>query len=417
MVDYILATENEIAVDRMFFRLASVSPDKVGYLPRAPKWIGLVPRFGAVIYLLSLVLRRAWVAGLGIAVYLVEFLPRWLRAPVSVPIDVLGNEAGCVLALSSRAADVIKHSVLPDLPTIWITMPWAPLRQTPRGARCIDVFSLLSKQDLWTALCDATRAISVMANHRTTSAWVLQTYTAFRWFAVRSAIDKLPGQLVMAEHFDRWAVLADSSVRAHNKVQMADGSWRARRLTLIQHGSVGAVEGPDANQRLKLSLPRRLRSIHELWVYDREAERVFKQDILSSGTSDVAVSYFSPTIELTQPDDYDGVRVLFVGHPMCERLHRHILQQLQGQCAFRAYYKPHPAAQMSKESAGAGWISIDGPAQFPTVDLLISYPSTLVIEYAGAGVPAAVHPLNLDVGEADDFVTSVLATLKSVSSS
>jgi len=39
------------------------------------------------------------------------------------------------------------------------------------------------------------------------------------------------------------------------------------------------------------------------------------------------------------------------------------------------------------------------------VDLLISYPSTLVIEYENAGIPASVHPIDASIDDLAKFVT------------
>lgn len=112
-----------------------------------------------------------------------------------------GQGLGYVLALSSRVGDIVERGSVGELPECWITMPWAPLRRLPCGARRVDVRALLSKKELWRAFLDAMKATYLLFRRKRTSKWVLQSYTAR--LGGSSLMDKLPGRLVMAEHYDR----------------------------------------------------------------------------------------------------------------------------------------------------------------------------------------------------------------------
>ena len=405
--DYVAATENEISIDEFLFKLVHLEPKTVGFLPRLSKWLKLGKGFPVVTFFAWSFTRYFWLAGGSSAFFFLQFFPRWLGA--SKVSRVTPGDVGYILALSSRVGDIVDPRHFVDLPNTWITVPWAPLKQVPITAICLDVFSLLSRRDLWQAFCDAITATYSLFRRKRTSKWVLQSYTAFRWFAVRAAIDKLPGYMVMAEHFDRWAVLVDSSVQAQKCVVASSGDFRKRELILIQHGSLGNLGGEKTDSVHELRLYRKLRSVTHLYAYDAEAAYAFKSDVLSAGCSQrgLKVSFFKPSIELNAVDNFAGLKLLFVGHPLCESLHRYIFRFLCDKYDFKAYYKPHPTAPMSASMRKLGWVIIDNSSTFPAVDLLISYQSTLVVEYAGVGVPAAVHPINLENENSIDFIGTV----------
>lgn len=100
-----------------------------------------------------------------------------------------------------------------------------------------------------------------------------------------------------------------------------------------------------------------------------------------------------------------SLRLLFVGHPICETLHVHIVEAL-GE-GISSYYKPHPANPSSARVNSASWTVIHDKTVFPEVDLLISYPSTLVKEYEGMNIPAIIHPLNMPPADAGDLIESI----------
>jgi hypothetical protein len=409
--DFIGATKNEIAVDEMLFCMAGTNAENMGYLPRPPKWIGYGRRFPVITYSLSLLARYFWVLG-GSSIF---FIIQFILACVSLgryKAEKIGNidHSGFVLALSSRVGDIVNSKIIPDLPSVWITMPWVALSHVPENSRCINIFSLLSRKELWTACRNAMVATSLLRNRKRTFFWILQSYTAFRWFAVRIVLEKLSGRFIMAEHFDRWAILVDSVVLAHN----SKNKNNKKELILVQHGAVDNID--EGGRSSDLRLFRKLRCVNELYVYGTAAENAFKARLLSPGCvrREVKVSYYKPEIDLKMHQEGEGLKVLFVGHSLCEELHAYIFTCLARELEFFAYYKPHPLAPMSEGIGTIGWMVIDEKRYFPVVDLLISYPSTLVDEYSGAGVPAMVHPMNLLKKDADDFVRSVGLKLKSL---
>lgn len=416
--DYLLATANEITIDEFIIRsLTGRTPEDIGFLPRAAKWIAISNRFPLFVYLFSLIGRLVWIAGGCVVFFFTQLIATYTWASRNaLYAPKRGQGLGYVLALSSRVGDIVERGSVGELPECWITMPWAPLRRLPCGARRVDVRALLSKKELWRAFLDAMKATYLLFRRKRTSKWVLQSYTAFRWFVVRAAVDKLPGRLVMAEHYDRWAVLVDSSVRASNKYVLSSGVVQSRELVLIQHGVLGDLRSSGATELDALKLPRKLGAVADLYVYGTGAEQAFKRDVLTEGCvrRGLKVHYFKPTIEVTDVAGYSGLRLLFVGHPLCEAFHEHVFEKLRSKLEFRGYYKPHPTAPMSASMKQVGWEIIEDVSTFPLVDLLIAYPSTLVVEYEGLGIPAAVHPMNLGCEDAVSYVKSVCELIDSI---
>ena len=395
IVDYLMATENEILIDEYAMHLVKMTPDVIGYIPRPAKWLRYGLRFPFLTRLISRFAQHIWVFG-GAAVYF--FVQAISHIYTASAANAINLKNGQVLALSTRVGDIVNSGHFQNIPSSWITMPWAPLKRCAENIQYIDVFALVTRRELWQAWRDALRSTYAMARRRRSSKWVLQSYTAWRWFVVRAAVDKLPGRLLMVENYDRWAVLVDSSVWSKKFSATNGGPPQRRELILMQHGSVQGLSGTAASAASELQLRRRLRAVTRLHVYGPAEEQAFKDNILSKACVQrgVEVSYFTPRIELQSLGIEELPRVLFVGHPICENLHLKMLESLQKEYECFVFYKPHPTAPVSERMRNPSWKVIQEGDQFPVVDLVISYPSTLVAEYSAHNIPAAVHPIDLD---------------------
>lgn len=406
MCDYLATVNNEIVFDSLYFEILKSSPDELGYLPRVPKWIRFGKSHPRLTRAVTGVLRAGWLGGGAVAFFVLQLLQlSWAiaRAPRRARLDP--SESCYVLALSSRTADIN----MPDERTAratWIAFPWTPISQLPAGATHTEYSQLLSFGDAWMAFLRAVRAVYLLAGRKRQKKWVLQSYTAFRWFAVRTVVAKLRGAVLMTEHFDRWAILVDSSFARR---ESSDTST----LTLVQHGGVEPVKGSATADASRIRLPRKLRAIDQLWVYDANSERIFRRDILSRRCNRrlSSINYFTPTIKLKRLDDFPGVRMLIVGSPLCERAHQELYQRLSVEFQLKVYYKPHPRATMSAHLKKIGWSVLRDATTFPEVELLVSYPSTLVTEYGTQGVESLVHPIDIAGDELDTFYQSIVGSL------
>jgi hypothetical protein len=376
----------------------------VGYFPRVPYWIDLATRRPVLMLNLWRIANVVWLTGGSVIFFILEFLKFSLLHRSLGEFDH-PKTGGVVLALSTRVSDIVKPEHFPSLPQTWLTLPWVHLHRLPKGAKELPMLSLLNKRDLFGALVNSLVVTLRMRRHRHLSPWVLQTYTAFRWFILRRAIDKVSSELVMTDHFDRRAVLVDRAVRECRRSPDCKKS-----LILVQHGAMGSLDQDKDKSVHSLNLPTRLRQVDILYAYNSGEANAFKNNVFAFEycSRPLEVHFFKPTIELAGEVISDHPRVLFVGHPLCESFHVSVFQRLNCWKNLEVSYKPHPKAPMSAAMAEVGWKILHDENIFPRVDLLVSYPSTLVIEYENCGIPSSVHPLNAS----SDFLTQILENIK-----
>ena len=405
MADYFAATRNEVAVDEMFIALSKMNTAKVGYFPRVPTWIGLASHRPYLTRTLSRIARAAWLAGGWGLFFIWEYL-KFYRLHRSIGTLTPTETDGAILGLSTRVCDIVTPTKFPAFPQTWLTLPWAPQLCLPKGARELPMLSILEGSDLLSALVDALTVTHRMKRDRSLSPWVMQTYTAYRWFLVRRAVDRLSGTLVMTEHYDRWAVLVDRAVRERRRAQGC-----IDYLVVVQHGAMGALNEDENFGESLLNLPTRLRQVDELHAYNSDEAAAFRANVFGLGKVSRAleVCFFKPTIELMGEVISNRPRILFVGHPLCESFHIQVFRKLTTWKIFEIYYKPHPKGPMSASAEAVNWKIIKEEKIFPRVDLLISYPSTLVIEYENVGIPASVHPLDVGIDELTKFLEKTRA--------
>ncbi|MCU7373351.1 hypothetical protein PEC18_21625 [Paucibacter sp. O1-1] len=269
VVDYLRAVRNEVAVDQHIVSMAGLNPAAFGKIPRPARWIGKMRRFPVLSRLIQQVSLPLWYF-LGPVLYRRQ--RRQLQAALPAATPRRFDAAGQILGLSPRSTDIVHGQHLPQMPRQWLELPWAPLTGLPPDAEVIPAMSLLDDADVARSLALAKLAHRALQRRRGLRGWGLQTYTAWRWFLARLAVDKLPGPLLTTEHFDRWAVLVDGSVWRTRHQQPS------RRFTVMQHGSVNA-DGPRPG--LGLKIPTRLRAVDRLHVYSAADAGIFRQDILS----------------------------------------------------------------------------------------------------------------------------------------
>ncbi len=410
VVDYISASKNEIAVDSFFLSMASVPLRRAVFLPRVPRWIEYGERFPQLTILIFKFARVFWLCGGAIIFLSFEYCKNILLCPINIPIKTLDAiKSGAVLGLSSRVSDVIDRDNCPNPPLVWIRMPWAPQNSVPKNAIEVSIHSLIKKSELRDVFVNSIIATYLMTKDPMLSKWVLQSYTAFQWFLVRKAIDKISGTLIMVEHYDRWAVLVDRSIRADLYKQSPVAN---RRLVLIQHGILGK-DGEFSNlDEVLPNLFTRLQCVEELYSYDSFQEEIFLKKILCAKLLR-KTGYFSPSIKLSPVNLTSKISILFVGHPMCEKFQSSLCLILKKKFPLEIYYKPHPQSPMSGNMKTIGWTVIDDPLMFPEVDFLISYPSTLVMEYQSKNITAVLHTLGEPIDQIDRVADRVEKTILS----
>ncbi|QPF72726.1 hypothetical protein G8A07_07135 [Roseateles sp. DAIF2] len=403
VVDYLRALRNEIAVDEHIVSMAGLDPAVFGKIPRPARWISHARRLPVLSRLVQYLSLPLWYL---LGPMLFQRQRRQVGAGLATSVPRCFDAAGQILGLSPRTTDIVHDRHLPQMPHQWLELPWAPLSGLPADAEVIPAMTLLNEADIARSLALATLAHHALQGRRGLRGWGLQTYTAWRWFLARLAVDKLPGPLLTAEHFDRWAVLVDGSV------------WRTRyqqplrRLTVMQHGSVNA-DGPQPG--LGLRLPTRLRAVGRLHVYSAADAEVFKHEILSPrcAAREPDQTFYRPMVPLVDLTRAGRPTILFVGHPLCEAAHCALMTALQRSVDVQAFYKPHPTTGAGKQVAALPWTVIQGRTVFPRVDVIVSYPSTMVAEYAAHDIPAVVHSMDISIPQILDRIPEIIQIIQS----
>ena len=372
---------NEIAHDEYQINASNSSIKGFPKLPRPAKWIGAIGFYPKLFKLFRYFLIPLWHA-FGWVYFIIES-KKWSQESTNKNSRI-GDEK-ILLALSERSIDIV-YSNFPEGKRWKIFMPpWIRSEIIVGADKLIKISDLLSKIDYRQIMRLAVISHGVLNSRSEFQGWGLQSYTAWRWICVRLAVAKLPGPIVTTEHFDRWAVLVDMAVHS------AKRNKRDKYLTLIQHGSVNAK---SLSASLNFTLPTRLKAVDELWVYSVLDENIFRNEILSSRVGKLSIHYFSSKVSLTPIAPHSGVSVLIVGHPLCEEFHIMLAAQLRKNDAVRMYYKPHPVAPESKKIRSLDYLIFCEKNEYPSVDMVLSYPSTLVEEYVAAGIPVVEHRMN-----------------------
>lgn len=405
---YLQAVENEIQIDEVAYALLNVSAKRYSYLPRPSKWFRQLHTNRLFLFVAPLI-RWLWVLGGAYAFFLFEFLrlAKQALAFASQKTPAAGKKSYAV-ALSTRAFDIINAKVLGYEPELWLTLPWVSINERKDDLiPKVSVLALVSLKDLFICYFRSVAAVLRILANPALRPWSLQAYTAYRWFVVYQALKNLNGgHFIIAEHYDRWALLMDMLVAENKKTLASEQS-----LTIVQHGALASLTNDKSKSGSDFSydIKNRLQSVDQLFVYDEKSEGYFKDQILSRSAAQSLkkVQYFKPTIELSPIDSKGKATVLFVGHPLCEELQIQVLHRLTSHPGIQCYYKPHPLAKASDQIFKENWQVIQDAGFFPDVNLLISYPSTLVNEYANLGKDAVIHAINLPAENSGEIANDV----------
>ncbi len=391
LADYRASTRNEIAVDENMKAEACLPESLQLNVPRVQRWSGRALRFPRLMRAAASVAVVSWpyfIAPVLFSFQLLQLIFLKARQGSSQPLRD-GSVIGA--GFSERAVKLINLEGFPARADAWLTFPWVNGTRGINSPEQVGCLGLIRYRDLAGAWNDAMAAVLSWRQSRHLAPWILQTYTAMRWFVAIRAIERTSAHWLCAEHYDRWAVLLDRAVRHHPGARLG---W-----TLVQHGSVTGLSGAD-----NLKLPTRLTRVSQLICFDQDSIDFFHSKVIAPGARARLVTnvIHRPSIQTQRLVDQEaGLRLLIVGHPFSEslqvRLHEKIRSTFPSVVCF---YKPHPHAAMSHDMRTIGWRLVEDPACFPEVDLLLSYPSTLVNEYGSAGIEAVVHPISGNEDEA-----------------
>lgn len=408
-MSYLNALRNEIAIDEFFYASQGKNPGSYGFIPRPLLWLAKYADKQNLFCFFAFVLKFFLFFGGWFFFFLIDFLRSLNHFKGR---KVLGNQNCVALAFCNRAYEVIE----PNMPKIdscyvWVHFPWNEPKQLK--ANDINCFSLLSKKEAFLVLLQSVLCWYLLFFTSKRSIWVLQFYSFYRWLLVWNSLSKIQSdKYVCAEHFDRWAVLIDGLIAEKAKRGIQS------KLIIVQHGILKFLDKDSRKECFPFKLPYRLKMVSDVFVYDSFSAEVFKSEILCGRDRESEISFKTITNSFSLSPDKDKYscgakfRVLFVGHPICLSHHLGLLQKLPKE--LDVFYKPHPTTKVAKEILSAGWKVIEEKDFFPKVDLLVSYPSTLVNDYKNLGIDSALHSLNPDSKEMGSCLKQILAKIKTV---
>lgn len=416
VAEYVGSVRNEVAIEAAFLDAVGKPRDHCGQMPRSPRWLNYPEAVLQLVRTVAPLVRWIW-GTLGFWAFLgvewIRTLSKLRGATKRTETNQTFEHERCLLGVSDRAFQVTGSPAFSGWRMARLYCPW-----TDRGAEAgsdpssLSLFDLIERKDLWTCLqlsCAAHARLRSVSDLKT---WVMQDYTAFRWFMTRIALTRVQTHWITTEHYDRWAVLLNGVVKQRRRSAGALGSSEQHGFTLIQHGSMNPLSG-NGSTPVFPALPYRLSCVSELHVYSKATAEGFKQHVLSKkGAAELrAVHLFKPTVVLSPVEPLDATKVLFIGHSACEDFQLQVLAELEADQGLVCLYKPHPKSPISRKAAAARWQIIDDPLCYPECELAIAYPSTLAIEYQEAGVEVIQHGLDEPPTQATRIARQIRAAL------
>lgn len=392
------AIENEIVIDEKIYQMFHALSHDYANTPRPSKWLARFQKYDSSLKLSAKILRFFWKFFLGYifsSIELFRLYLKWMSSEKIKAAQLTYSEYG--IGFSDRAYSVIPMAIDRE-PACWINFPWTHPNGVILTSPCVSFLSLLEFKDFFKTLCKFVILHKKILRDKTLSSHIIQSYVAYRWLLVIAALSKLNAdKILIAEHFDRWAILADRVAALKNA-----------EVSLVQHGS---LEGLDSSksQDFLFNFNHKLQNVTHLYVFNSSSERIFLDNILKLSPvlkKKLEVIQFKLKLELTALSD-PKISILFVGHTICEAFHFDLYAKLMAKRDVVVYYKPHPLAAPSEWVKKCGWIMVD-KGFFPKVNLLVSYPSTLVEEYRSLGINTAMHSLNATNDKVDDFLSSLI---------
>ncbi len=211
----------------------------------------------------------------------------------------------------------------------------------------------------------------------------LQTYNSFEWFLTNCFLTRQKGikEIWFANHFDRWAILFDN--------------LKIERKIIVQHG----IENG------KLIPPVMLKNITKAYLIKADQKPFFVGKIIEN---DFEFEELKSEIKLTKIFCQDKLRVLIVGNVSIHSVEEKFLIQHLSSLNIHFCLKPHPVLSQNfytELKQETDFLLIADKNTFPEVDVVISYESTLGLEYELEGVKVLYY--------ADNTVDEIIQYLKS----
>jgi len=264
----------------------------------------------------------------------------------------------------------------------YILLPFDKAPKALCKTQIYTVFSLTTIKDIFTSFINTLSCFIPVIKQfgYDNSIYMLD---AFRWFLCFEALKKLPEatKIYTCNQRDRWAILVDNLPLA--------------QINLIQHGTNFRLDEPPADLISHYrydpqydywygEAPQKLSNFHTLYAYtEKDANAIIKGEHTS--TPRVKIIGHGLTLENTNDTRFS---VLIIG---CSSIYlkneEKIIENLQN-TDINIIIKPHPTlgSRDYKHLKNKYTFTIAHDYQYPKVDVVISYESTLAYQYENLGV-------------------------------
>ena len=387
------AAQNQKVFDQFYYNQIELSAKEFNYFPRPAKWAKKNSLKNDCIKILSLLGSYLW--GYVLCYFYIVAMNFRYAAMTKNNYTPPENaeQRQLALAICEHSCDtILKICKTPEF-LIWLAPPNAKISERKiqkLGIKIVNAASVLTLKDIINSCIDSLRSHYYIVSKYGIEIG-FQSYALPSWMIMYSATQKIdPEKIFTAEHHDRWAILADC--------YCSEKSTKTKKctLTLVQHG----LEHPDTYRVINSltdgqGLPYKLKNVSSLHVYDSNQLELFKKNILESdhkNKNPISAKFLTHKIKLENIRS-KKLSILFIGHPICEEFHINLQKVLSKKIDADIFYKPHPAANASQKIKKAQWQIISDTEFFPRVDLVVGYPSTLVVEYEENGIPNVIHDI------------------------
>lgn len=392
------AIKNEIQIENYLYKINGIDPRECNYLPRISKLKSY--RYFNFVKRISCFFLISWPCFLAPCYFFLCFIRSCYKKITSKSLDSnsqcildfasVFSSNGCFSFLKSKEhIDCKKTIVLGEFSDLFKSK-WSDYK-------FVSVYQVLKISDLLTIFRDSVVFSFKLHGDKQIKDWILQGYVIFDILLRYRALYILEKNIIISDHFDRWAVLTDFVVSEINKKKSVS-------FTVLQHG-VLTLDFFDEMSTLPFNLETKLRNITHLIVYDELSMRVFLNQIISNDRCIIKVN--PPIIKLT-PIHSSKIKILFVGNSCFYNLHANIYNFLKQQHPdVDFYYRPHPTQVINLMIKNVGWMVYDKIDCIPDVDIIVAYPSTLAYEYHLAGKLVITHNMYSDINDCLHIVNSV----------
>lgn len=242
----------------------------------------------------------------------------------------------------------------------WLYSFLVPDNEKDTSKTIHSLFEYLSFYDVLRAYCLAV--IATFASLKVTKfKYVMRNYSAFEYCLTYIYLRNIPRTttICFCNQMDKWAILFDDAPL--NKI-------------LFQHG----IEMPTANW------PNKLKNIDTVYVLSLQESELLFRAAFDKKPENIIV--MAPTITLT-PVDKEKFTILIVGFPgygMFDKEKR--IVETFSHSPFFVYLKPHPGKEDMTQYKKLASLYPEScelilETMFPDVDVVVSYRSTLAVEY------------------------------------